>query len=66
MSESKLPKKWDEQRVKRVLDHYKSQSDDQATAEDEAAWADTSHTQMDVPVDLVPAVRDMIAKKRPG
>jgi hypothetical protein len=31
------PKGWDEARVKRVLDHYEAQSEDEAVAEDEAA-----------------------------
>ena len=66
MSEPKYPAGWDEDRVKRVLEHYESQSDEEAVAEDEAAWDDTSHTKMDVPVDLVPTVRELIAKKTKG
>lgn len=66
MSEPKYPPGWDEARVKRVLERYESQTDDQAVAEDEASWDQTSHTRMDVPVDLVPAVRDLIAKKEQG
>ena len=66
MSESRFPEGWDESRVRRVLDHYESQSDDEAVAEDEAAWEATTHTTMDVPVDLVPLIREMIAKRRAG
>ena len=66
MSEPKYPAGWNEDRVKRVLEHYESQSDEEAVAEDEAAWDDTSHTKMDVPVDLVPTVRELIAKKTKG
>ena len=57
---------WDEERVRRVLEHYETQSDEEAVAEDEAAYEATSHTAMDVPVDLVPAVRELIAKRRAG
>ena len=63
MSKTKYPPGWDESRVNRVLEHYGAQTDEEAVAEDEASWEDTSHTKMDVPVDLVPAVRDLIAKK---
>ena len=63
MSETKYPHGWDGSRVNRVLEHYESQTDEEAVAEDEATWEETSHTKMDVPVDLVPTVRELIAKK---
>ena len=66
MTESRFPSGWDEDRVKRVLEHYAGQSDDEAVAEDEAAWEKTTHTKMGVPVDLVQAVRELIAKRRAG
>jgi hypothetical protein len=64
MSKSKLPKNWDEARVEGVLKHYENQSDDEATAEDEAAYDATTSTSMAVPVDLVPKVRELIAKRK--
>jgi hypothetical protein len=66
MKQPKYPAGWDEARVKRVLDHYEQQSDDEAVAEDEAAYESTTHTAMEVPVDLVPAVRELLAKRRAG
>jgi hypothetical protein len=66
MSDSRFPPGWDEQRVRRVLDHYESQTDEEAVAEDEAAFESTDHTAMEVPVELVPAVRELIAKRRAG
>jgi hypothetical protein len=57
---------WDEERVRRVLEHYETQSDDEAVAEDEAAYEATTHTAMNVPVELVPMVRELIAKRRAG
>jgi len=66
MSESKYPPGWDEERVRRVLQHYEAQSDEEAVAEDEAAYEATTHTVMDVPVDLVPVIRELIAKRRAG
>ena len=64
MNDSKYPPGWDESRVERVLEHYENQADEEAVAEDEASWETTSHTKMDVPVDLVPKVRELIAKKQ--
>jgi hypothetical protein len=66
MSESKYPPGWDEARVRRVLEHYEVQSDEEAVAEDEAAFEATTHTAMDVPVELVPVIRELIAKRRAG
>ena len=66
MKQSRYPAGWDEARVKRVLAHYEQQSDEEAVAEDEAAYESTTHTAMEVPVDLVPAVRELLAKRRVG
>jgi len=63
MKQSKFPKGWDEARVMRVLDHYENQTEDEALAEDEAAWEDRTQTFVNVPNELVPAVRELIAKK---
>ena len=64
MSKSKLPKGWDEARVSRVVKHYEGQTDEEATVEDEAAYSATTHTLMDVPIDLVAKVRELIAKRK--
>jgi len=64
MSSTKFPPGWDEERVRRVLEHYEHQSDEEAVAEDEAAFESPTHTAMEVPVDLVPKIREMIAKRR--
>jgi len=66
MKQSKFPPGWDEARVRRVLEHYEAQSDEEAVAEDEAAFEEPTHTAMDVPVDLVPVVRELIAKRKKG
>ena len=58
MTLPKYPSGWDEERVRRVLEHYETQSDEEALAEDEAAYDATTSTLMDVPVDLVPVVRE--------
>ena len=66
MSKTRFPEGWDEDRVKRVLDHYETQSDLEAVAEDEASYEDTTSTTMEVPTELVPTVRELIAKRRNG
>ena len=57
-----FPPGWDEERVRRVLEHYESQSEDEAIAEDEAAFEDKTHTVMLIPNELVPAVRALISQ----
>ncbi len=66
MTRTAFPAGWDETRVRRVLEHYESQSDEEAVAEDEAAFELTTHTAMEVPVELVPEVRELLAKHRAG
>ena len=63
MSQSKFPPGWNQERVQRVLEHYEHHSEEEALAEDEAAWDSTTHTTMQIPVDLVPAVRELLAKR---
>ncbi len=60
---SNKPADWDEAKIKRVINHYESQSEDEAVAEDEAAFA-VEQTLVQVPTDLVPAVRAFIAKQQ--
>jgi hypothetical protein len=62
MKQSKFPPGWDEGRVTRLLGHYESQSEEEAVAEDEAALEGTTGTVMEVPNELVPKVRELIAK----
>jgi hypothetical protein len=47
-----------------VIEHYETQTDEEALAEDEAAFESTSDATMTVPVELVPAVRELIGKHR--
>jgi hypothetical protein len=62
MRQSKFPSGWDEERVRRVLAHYEQQTEDEAVAEDEAAFEDQTQSLIAVPNELVPAVRELIAK----
>lgn len=62
MTASRFPKGWDEARVRRVLEHYESQSEEEAVAEDEAAFDDESKTTIVVPRELVPEIDELIAR----
>ena len=64
MKKRRFPPGGDEERVKRVLAHYESQSEEEAVAEDEAAFETPGQTVMEVPTELVPAIRELIAKHR--
>ena len=66
MKQSMSPPGWDEKRVERVLAHYESQSEEEAVAEDEAAFDALGQTIMEIPTELVPAVRELIAKHTPA
>jgi hypothetical protein len=64
MSQNRFPPGWDEERARRLIERYESQTEDEAVAEDEAAIEDASQTLIEVPNELVPAVRAMIARHR--
>ena len=64
MKQSKFPPGWNAARVKRVIDHYESQDEDEALAEDEAALEKTDQTVMEIPSDLVAKVRELIANRK--
>ena len=64
MRQSKFPPGWDEKRVSEVLAHYESQTEEEAVAEDEAAFEAAGQTVMEIPTELVPKVRELIAKHK--
>ena len=59
----KLPTGWTEERIEDVIDHYESQTDDEAIAEDEAAL-EFEEALVQVPLDLVADVRALIAERK--
>lgn len=62
--ESRFPPGWDDERVRRVLEHYDSQTEEEAVAEDEAAYEMTTHTTIRIPIELMPEVRELLAKRK--
>ena len=61
MTTEKYPRGWNQARIRRVLEYYESQSDEEVAAEIEAGFESTT---MEVPRALVPAVRVLIAKRK--
>jgi hypothetical protein len=61
---AKFPPGWDEERVQRVIEHYESQPEVEAVAEDEAAFESPVETVMSVPTQLVPEIRELIARHK--
>jgi hypothetical protein len=62
MKKQTLPKGWTEERVNKVIAHYRGQSEEVAEMEDEAAYRKRKATFMGIPVALVPLVRRLLAK----
>ena len=61
MSKTQFPPGWDDERVRVVLDHYESQSDEEAAAEHEAGLVARDQATVVVPRALLPEVRALIA-----
>jgi len=66
MKQNKYPEGWDERKVRKILKHYESQTENEAIAEDEAAYELKDQTVMVVPKKLVPEITKLIAKRRSG
>ena len=62
MKQSQFPPGWDDKQVQKVIAHYEAQTEEEAVAEDEAAFEDQTQTVMEIPTELVPIVRELIAK----
>jgi hypothetical protein len=63
MNEQRLPKGWDEQRVKQLIAELDERTDEEWVAQDEAAYEVEGITMVAVPTELVPEVRALIARK---
>ena len=64
MRNKHFPKGWDEERVRRVLSHYEKQTDEEAAVEDEAAFKRKGRTVIEVPFELMPIIREIIAQHK--
>jgi len=67
MKRNRFPAGWKEAKLRRVLEHYERQSEEEAVAEDEAAFQLRGQTVMVVPKRLVPEITRLIERRRaPG
>ena len=62
MNQTRFPEGWDEGKIRRVLANYEEQTEEDAMVEDEAG-VQSSETVMVIPHELVPEVRELIAKR---
>lgn len=58
-----FPRGWDDKKVHELIAHHEGQTDEEAAAEDEAAFADRSFTIMQIPLDLVPEVDELLVRR---
>ena len=60
---NRYPKGLNRRKVQALIDYYDNQSDDEAIAEAEAAYRKRKTALVEVPVKLLPAVRELIARQ---
>ena len=63
MSEEKFPPGWNADRVRRLIANYDALDEEQQVAEDEASQEQPSQTTVVVPIEFIPAIRQMFAQK---
>ncbi len=65
MSQPRFPAGWDAARVQRLIDHDESLSEEEQVAEDEAAAREQKgQVVVTVPEELLPALRQLLAKHK--
>ncbi|MCX7045044.1 MAG: hypothetical protein NTX50_06120 [Candidatus Sumerlaeota bacterium] len=57
-----FPKGWNERKIQRVIKHYEGQSEEEAVAEDEAAYRGRKRIMMEIPIKAASEVRRLLAK----
>ena len=60
---NRYPRGWNAKSIQELIDHYENQTEDEAVAEHEAAYRSTLVTMMAIPVELVPKVQKLLAKR---
>ena len=61
-TKNEFPPGWNEERVQSVIAYYDQQTENEAVAEAEEALQNESRVLIEVPIELVPVVRELIAK----
>ena len=62
--QNRFPPGWDEERVRKVIEHYENQTEDEEFAEIEAAEEAAGTTMIAVPTELVPEIQALIARRQ--
>lgn len=62
MIKNQFPKGWDEDKVRKVINYYENQTQDEAIEEDETILV--NQTLMQVPTELVPNILELISKSQ--
>lgn len=57
MKQNRFPPGWTDKRIKETLVHYESQTEEEAAAEDEAAFEVADQTAMETSAEPAPACR---------
>jgi hypothetical protein len=63
MNEQNFPPGWDAGRVRQLIAHYDSLDEEHQVAEDEAAQDQPDQATVVVPVEFMPAIRQMLAHR---
>jgi hypothetical protein len=65
MNQTNFPAGWDAKRVEQLLKHYEGLSEEQQVAEDEeAAREQAGQSVITVPENLLPAIRELLARQK--
>jgi hypothetical protein len=64
MTQNQFPQGWNEDRVRRVINYYENQTEDEAVLEDETVLSD--QTLIQVPTELVPTILELIKQSQPS
>ena len=64
MKKQEFPPGWNEKRVREVITHYENQSEEEQSAEIEAALKAEDMTMVSVPTSLVPKVLSLIQRRK--
>jgi hypothetical protein len=65
MNQPRFPAGWDAARVQRLIDHHESLTEEEQVAEDEAAAGEQKdQVVVTVPAELLPAIRQLLAKHK--
>ena len=62
MKKSRFPKGWTEEKAREVISFYEQQTEEEAAAEDESAFSGNDRTIIEVPRELLPVIREIIAR----